>query len=469
MRCMRHKFSISLIVMTIWFFCCIAMVSAAEVNPPQSLTRTEQLHDGQASDAFAAAADSGPIIFPTFLAPAQYVVIEVKPASGHSFSKGYGINNLSQIVGRTYNYNADTQAVEDQRALFWDLRTGSRALSTLDGTSGGWGINDTGMASGFSTNADGHKRAVRWNLDDDSLLDLGTLTNPNTQQSGDESYGYQGLNNAHTVVGHAEIPNDAGDFVPFHGFIYDDANGMRDLGTLTTDSTYMDGYSIAYDITENNVVVGIANTAGWGYRGFVWTEENGMAELAVDSARASGEWYAIATNESGLIGGQVIEGDGYYPYYWPSKEVDPVAVTMPTSYPYGEIYSLNENGQMVGGMFNDAEEDRAFIFDSINGLVDLNDRIDTGSGWQLLTAVDINDMGQITGIGELNGDKRAFVLTPNADTDADSDIDGRDIFALVQEIGQTPCNGGCSCDFNDDDTVNNIDVLLLAMILGHTS
>lgn len=469
MRCIRYKFLISLMVMTIWFVCCISMVSAAEVHPPQFLTRTYHSHDGPTSGTFAAAAESGPTISPACLAPAQYIVIEVKPAGDHSFSKGYGINNLSQIVGRTYNYNADTQTVEDQRALFWDLRTGSRVLSTLDGTSGGWGLNDTGMASGFSTNADGHKRAVRWNLDDGSILDLGTLANPNTQQNGNESYGYQGLNNAHTVVGYAEIPNDTGDFVPFHGFIYDDANGMRDLGTLTTDSTYMDGYSIAYDITETNVVVGIANAAEWTFRGFVWTEDNGMAELAVDSARTSGEWCAIAINESGLIGGHVIEGDGCYPYYWPSKDDDPVAVTMPVSYPYGEIYNLNENGRMVGVMFNDAEENRAFIFDSTNGLVDLNERIDTGSGWELLTAVDINDMGQVTGIGELNGDKRAFVLTPNADTDADGDIDGRDIFALVQEIGQTACTGGCSCDFNDDDAVNNIDVLLQAILLGHTS
>ena len=193
-----------------------------------------------------------------------------------------------------------------------------------------------------------------------------------------------------------------------------------------------------------------------------------MTELAVDSARASGEWYATSINESGLIGGHAIEGNGYYPYYWPTKDDAPVAVSMPEAYPYGEVYSVNENGQIVGGMFNDAEEDRAFIFDSTNGLVNLNDRIDTASGWQLLVAVDINDMGQITGHGELNGEKRAFVLTPSADTDADGDIDGSDIAVLVQEVGA--CSGSdCSCDFNGDEAVNNMDVLLQAMLLGHTS
>jgi len=142
---------------------------------------------------------------------------------------------------------------------------------------------------------------------------------------------------------------------------------------------------------------------------------------------------------------------------------------MPAAYPSAENYGLNENGQMVGGMFNSADENRAFIFDTDNGVVDLNDRIGAGTGWQLLTAIDINDMGQITGIGELNGEKRAFLLTPNADADADGDIDGSDIAALAQEIGTTSCSGGCSSDFNDDDAVTTVDAFLQAMVLGHTS
>ncbi len=231
----------------------------------------------------------------------------------------------------------------------------------------------------------------------------------------------------------------------------------------------MGGYSIAYDISDANVAVGIAHTTGWAFRAFVWTEEAGMSELAVDSLRASGEWYATVINESGFIGGHVIEGSGRYPYYWSSKDDAPIAMAMPVSYPYGESYGLNENGQMVGGMFNDAGENRAFIFDSINGVVDLNDRINPASGWVLETAVDINDMGQITGIGFINDGKRAFLLTRNADTDTDGDIDGSDLAILIQEIGQTACSGSCATDFNDDDAVNSYDVVLLAMVFGHTS
>ncbi|MCP3893300.1 MAG: DUF3466 family protein, partial [Bacteroides sp.] len=205
-------------VMTILFFCCTSLVMAADLNPPQSTTIVLGSQDNRPDEEYATSPES--TISPSYLSPAQYIVIDVMPASGHSFSRGYGINNLSQVVGRTYNYNEITEEVEDQRALFWDLRTGSIALNTLDGLSGAWGVNDTGMACGFATNSEGYERAVRWNIADGTLIDLGTLTNPNTLQGGNESYAYRGINNAHTVVGHAEIPNDTGDFIAFHGFIY---------------------------------------------------------------------------------------------------------------------------------------------------------------------------------------------------------------------------------------------------------
>lgn len=423
----KSKPAKAFMVMAIWLFCCPALVMAA-----------------------------------------AYIVIDVMPADGTSFSKGYGINNLAQIVGRTYNLNEITQEVEDLRALFWDFRNGSIALDTLDGSSGAWGVNDTGMACGFASDLAGYERAVRWNLADGSIIDLGTLTNPNTLENGNESYAYRGINNYNTVVGHAEIPNDAGDFMPYHGFIYDDTNGIQDLGTLNPDTYYMGGYSIGYDINDANVVVGITHTTGWNLFPFVWTEIDGMSELPIDGSIESGEWYATATNESGLIGGSVIAESGRYPYYWPSKDEDPIALVMLPAYPYGEIYGLNESGQMVGGMFDVAEQDRAFIFDGINGVVDLNDLINPGSAWELLTAIDINDNGQITGIGLIDGGKRAFLLTPNADTDMDDDIDGSDIAQLAQEFG-TACGGSCASDFNDDDAVDTIDLLLLSMVFGYTN
>ena len=43
---------------------------------------------------------------------------------------------------------------------------------------------------------------------------------------------------------------------------------------------------------------------------------------------------------------------------------------------------------------------------------DLNDLIPSGSGWTLRVGVKINNRGQITGFGVVNGQTHAFLLTP---------------------------------------------------------
>jgi hypothetical protein len=44
----------------------------------------------------------------------------------------------------------------------------------------------------------------------------------------------------------------------------------------------------------------------------------------------------------------------------------------------------------------------------------LNELIPADSGWLLTTARSINEKGQITGLGLLNGEFHAFVLTPTS-------------------------------------------------------
>jgi len=52
----------------------------------------------------------------------------------------------------------------------------------------------------------------------------------------------------------------------------------------------------------------------------------------------------------------------------------------------------------------------AFLFDGTN-MVDLNSLISPDSNWILYNATGINDAGQITGNGIVNGEYRAFLLT----------------------------------------------------------
>jgi probable HAF family extracellular repeat protein len=85
---------------------------------------------------------------------------------------------------------------------------------------------------------------------------------------------------------------------------------------------------------------------------------------------------------------------------------------MPVAYPYGEIYAANASGLMVGMMWNDAGDERAFVFQPGSAVQDLNDLIGSGLGWTLEFARDVNDAGQIVGTGTHNGAVRGFILAP---------------------------------------------------------
>jgi hypothetical protein len=45
-------------------------------------------------------------------------------------------------------------------------------------------------------------------------------------------------------------------------------------------------------------------------------------------------------------------------------------------------------------------------------MIDLNNLIAADAGWELTSAIKINNQGQIVGAGSLNGQERGFVLTP---------------------------------------------------------
>ncbi len=81
-------------------------------------------------------------------------------------------------------------------------------------------------------------------------------------------------------------------------------------------------------------------------------------------------------------------------------------------------YGVNNRRQIVGssmlGSFPFPSHAVIWERDSVQGVVmtDLNTRIDSNSGWILSEARAINDKGQIVGWGILNGEQRAFLLTP---------------------------------------------------------
>lgn len=201
------------------------------------------------------------------------------------------------------------------------------------------------------------------------------------------------INDAGQVVGTSEVlttvdiegePQNL--FIP-RAFIWDGTIGIRDLGDLGGFGAF------ANDINSLGQVVGYADNAAGGERAFIWDSVNGIQELPTLSGASS---RATAINDAGLVvGGEF----GFGGFLWD-------ATNGIRTIPIGGN-DINNFGQVVGGPVGDVA-----IWDEMNGVQRLIELIPNNTGWQLETALAINDAGEIVGFGQLNGEVRGFLLTP---------------------------------------------------------
>jgi uncharacterized membrane protein len=79
-------------------------------------------------------------------------------------------------------------------------------------------------------------------------------------------------------------------------------------------------------------------------------------------------------------------------------------------------HSINDSKQVVGGFSyllpTGVSVRKAFYWDSVSGVVDLNTLLPEGSGWSLDSAHLINNQGTIIGSGTYNGVLHRFMLKP---------------------------------------------------------
>lgn len=78
---------------------------------------------------------------------------------------------------------------------------------------------------------------------------------------------------------------------------------------------------------------------------------------------------------------------------------------------YCEPLALNNLGQVVGTATDPNYNWHRFVYNK-SSMADLQELVPANSGWEIDVVVDINDRGQIIGIGTTNGETHAFILTP---------------------------------------------------------
>ncbi|HLG14938.1 MAG TPA: DUF3466 family protein [Blastocatellia bacterium] len=320
-------------------------------------------------------------------------------------TRASGMNNSGQVAGISFvapGCCAHAFRFTDGVGLV-DLSLAGNVTITY-----GAGINNSGQTSGSVdvSGGGGGYHAFRF-TDGVGLVDLGSLPGYLFSHGGP-------INERGQVAGSAYGASANPDVL--RAFRFTDGVGMQDLGTLGRGSS-------AFGINNSGKVVGSSETLStpsgdiWNPgHAFLYTSRLGMQDLnnLIDEPCGWELRRANAINDRGqIVGFGEYAAIGIHAFRYADGRVRDLG-----TFPGGGIsyaLGLNNRGDVVGAAYLDASgigNFRAMLYTNRRGIQNLNDLIDPSLGWVLREATGINERGQIVGWGELNGQERAFRLTP---------------------------------------------------------
>ena len=267
-----------------------------------------------------------------------------------------------------------------------------RDLGALPGgnQSAALGINASGDTAGFSDLDHGNElHAVLWVQG--KIRDLGVLPGGLFSEA-------NGMNDRDEVVGFSD-----GNGHGVQAAIWYKNGRVRDLGTLPGG-----GYSQAMAVNVHGVVVGYSDNARGATHAIVWTNRTGMEDLGTLPGGGSASANSINNLGPAAGGSDTVRHGRYYCCRAALWDKDKKVVDLGTlGANWAAASAINNNGEVVG-----TSQWRAFLWSQEKGMRDVNHFISHNSGWTLQWATGINDHGQITGWGTINGQTHAFLLTP---------------------------------------------------------
>ncbi len=345
------------------------------------------------------------IVLATTWARAQtYTITDIGVLKGDNESSGFFINNLGEVVGCSDIKNAEgypcTGLVPGQHAFSWTASGGMKDLGALSGAtvSGAIGVNDSGTVVGYS-NVKGqiatNFNAVQWSS-------TGAITNLGTLGGGSSSAAFQ-INSAGEVAGDSFLSSGVVNATSWT------SKKIKNLGALSKAI-----FTAGLAINDNGYIVG-ESVFGYGppftSHGFQY---NGSTMKDLGTLWGGVTSMANAINTAGVIAGQ---SDGtntkghWHAVTWSTAgKIQDLGVIPGGN--YSIAFGINDSSVVVGygNLSNNAAH--AMVWTSAGGMKDLNSLIPAVSGWVLINANAINNVGQITGYGTKGGNNHAFLLTP---------------------------------------------------------
>jgi probable HAF family extracellular repeat protein len=308
-----------------------------------------------------------------------------------SSSYGWAINSLGQVAGM-YLY-----CVGSCNPLQYPLLYSKGSITDIGlGFSGGaTAINDSGQVAGTLNVTGGSHAFLRSN---GVTTDLGAL--PNLPYAS-----VTAMNSSGQLAGFSTKPNP--NYGP-HAFLY--SNGaMTDLTPYGGD---------AEGINDSGQVTGyFFDAAQIHNHAYIYQQNGGLTDLGTLGGDSTSSWgFAInaAGQVTGIVDPAVYTGGAHAFLYSEGTMTDLGTLGGLNSSPGQDFYrhSINAKGQVVGTSDTASDGRHAFLY-SDGVMTDLNSLIPADSGWTAQVANAINDKGQITGYGRINGHTHAFLMTPD--------------------------------------------------------
>jgi|SRR5579871_792243 len=327
-----------------------------------------------------------------------YTIVDIGAMPGDTSSEANAINSVDQVVGTSYA----SATISSYHAFIWSSTTGMKKLGTLSGdtNSRALGINDLGQVVGISEGT--LYTAFVWSSAN-GMQGIGGFT------SGDYSSAF-GIDASGSVAGNSFTLSSG------QAFRWTQRDGLQTLWMLSGDIN-----STALGCSPSGFIAGYSRDTTSSHA-CIWASSGGAKSLGKLSGNTDSE--ALAVNNAGqVIGNSYTSVPGssletyksYRAFLW-SQNGGMISLGILPGDTSSFAAAINLQGLVVGTSENLAGSSpttpRAFLWTSSTGIVDLNTRIPSNTGWILTGATGINDSGKIVGNGTLNGVQHAFLLIP---------------------------------------------------------